>query len=172
SYQFLKKIYGEKKWGSLISFLFIWQTTFQAPLVVASGAIGFAQYFSYLIPLTSWQQKAVSGLVVILLTVLLYRRIADVGKISIVLWTVVVITLLWLIASGFTHFNVHRAFDFSSSPSLFSSLFFAGLGHASIKTVYSYLGYYNVCHLGSEIKNPEQNIPRSILISVSGIALI
>src|SRR5690349_18667987 len=32
SYQFLKKLYGEKKWGSFFSFLFIWQTTIQAPL--------------------------------------------------------------------------------------------------------------------------------------------
>ena len=48
----------------------------------------------------------------------------------------------------------------------------SGLGQASIKTVYSYLGYYNVCHLGAEIKSPEKNIPRSIFISVAGIALL
>jgi amino acid transporter len=34
------------------------------------------------------------------------------------------------------------------------------------------LGYYNICHLGSEIKNPAKNIPRSILISIAGIAIL
>ncbi|MFI5187915.1 MAG: APC family permease, partial [Chitinophagales bacterium] len=37
---------------------------------------------------------------------------------------------------------------------------------ASVKTVYSYLGYYNVCHLGGEIVRPEKNIPKSIFISI------
>jgi fructoselysine transporter len=172
SYQFLKNLYGEKKWGSLFSFLFIWQTTIQAPLVIASGAIGFAQYFSYLVPVTTFQQKAIAGLIVLFITFLLYRRIANVGKISIALWIGVVATLVWLIVGGLTHFNTRQAFDFSASPSWFSFLFFAGLGQASIKTVYSYLGYYNVCHLGAEIKNPERNIPRSIFISIIGIAVI
>lgn len=38
--------------------------------------------------------------------------------------------------------------------------------------MYSYLGYYNVCHIGAEIKDPEKNIPRSIMISITGIAII
>src|SRR5215208_4289254 len=65
SYNFLREAYG-KKWGRLMSFLFVWQTSIQAPLVVASGAIGFAQYLSYLVDLNFWQQKLVSGGAVIL----------------------------------------------------------------------------------------------------------
>src|SRR5258706_15239891 len=59
SYNFLKEAYG-KKWGPLMSFLFVWQTCLQSALVVASGAIGFAQYFKYLVPLSRWEEKAVS----------------------------------------------------------------------------------------------------------------
>ena len=51
-------------------------------------------------------------------------------------------------------------------------LFFTSLGFASVKTIYSYLGYYNVCHLGGEIKSPGKNIPRSIFISIIGIATL
>lgn len=59
SYQFLKIIFG-KKHGKLFAFLYTWQTAIQAPLVVASGAIGFSQYFQYLVPLPVWwQQKLV-----------------------------------------------------------------------------------------------------------------
>jgi len=49
---------------------------------------------------------------------------------------------------------------------MFTWSFLVLLGNASVKTIYSYLGYYNVCHLGSEIRNPGRNIPRSIFISI------
>ena len=87
SYRFLKLAYGEQKWGRFMSFLYVWQTLIQSPLVLASGAIGFAQYFGYLVPMTEWwQPKAVAGSVVLLLIVLLYRRIEDIGKLGVALW--------------------------------------------------------------------------------------
>src|SRR5215469_12799489 len=48
SYVFLREAYGPMRWGRLMSFLFIWQTLFQGPLSVASGALGFADYSTYL----------------------------------------------------------------------------------------------------------------------------
>ena len=59
SYNFLKETYGKEGLGKMMSFLFVWQTAIQAPLVVASGAIGFAQYLTYLVDLTFVQQKMV-----------------------------------------------------------------------------------------------------------------
>lgn len=172
SYNFLKEAYGPK-WGRLMSFLFVWQTCLQAPLVVASGAIGFAQYFSYLTPLTDIESKAVSGIVVMLITFLLYRNIRTVGKMAVFLWMGVIITIVWIIISGFTHQQVHYSFlPAGSDPPMFSMAFALLLGQASVKTIYSYLGYYNVCHLGGDIRNPEQNIPRSIFISIFCIAVL
>ncbi|MCU1308029.1 MAG: amino acid/polyamine/organocation transporter, superfamily, partial [Acidobacteriaceae bacterium] len=46
SYQYLREIYGPLRLGKLVSFLFIWQLSFSAPLSIASGAIGFASYAS------------------------------------------------------------------------------------------------------------------------------
>jgi fructoselysine transporter len=172
SYFFLKEIYGKETWGKLMSFLFIWQTIIQAPLVVASGSIGFSQYLTYLIPLSPIMQKGVSGLLVLILIFLLYRKITTIGKISLFLWIGVFGTILWLIIGGATHFNPKLAFDFPKDAFSFSWIFFVGLGNASVKTIYTYLGYYNVCHLGGEIKEPEVNIPRSIFISIGGIAIL
>jgi amino acid transporter len=172
SYVFLKKLFGEKKGGRLMSFLFIWQTTIQAPLVIASGAIGFAAYFSYLVPLSKIQSKMVSGSLVILLVALLYRNIKSIGRISIVLGVVTIGTILWMIGSGLPHFNVHQAFTFNLGGLTSASVLYAAVGHASLKAVYSYLGYYNVCHLGAEIRDPARNIPRSIMISITGIAIL
>ena len=172
SFVFLKEIYGKETWGKLFSFLFIWQTIIQAPLVIASGAIGFSQYLTFLVPLSPIVQKAVSGAFVLILILLLYRKITTIGKISLFLWIGVIGTIGWLIIGGATHFNPARAFDFPKGAFDLSWVFFAGLGTASVKTVYTYLGYYNVCHLGAEIKEPQKNIPRSIFISIGGIAIL
>lgn len=165
SYNFLKEAYG-KKGGRLMSFLFVWQTCLQSSMVVASGAIGFAQYFNYLLPLGFWGEKIVSGVLVILITALLYRNIRTIGKMAVFLWAGVIIIILWIIISGFTHQQVGYTCLPSGSQTLFSWAFVSLVGQASVKTVYSYLGYYNVCHLGGEIKDPGANIPRSIFISI------
>lgn len=172
SYVFLREAYGPQRWGRLMSFLFIWQTLIQAPLVVASGAIGFAQYAGYLHPLGPWQAKAVSGGLVALLVILLYRRIGAIGKISLLLWVGVIGTLLWLIWGGARHFDARLAFTYPPDAWKFSWLFFAGLSSAMHSTIYSYWGYYNICHLGGEIRAPERNIPRGIFLSIAGIAVL
>jgi amino acid transporter len=171
SYNFLKEAYG-KKGGPLMSFLFVWQTCLQSSLVVASGAIGFSQYFGYLVHLGWWEEKAVSGIVVILVTALLYRNIRTIGKISVFLWVGVIITIVWIIVSGLTHRQVAYSPFPPPGESWFSCAFALLVGQASVKSIYSYLGYYNVCHLGGEIRNPGRNIPRSIFISIVCIAVL
>ncbi len=179
SFHFLKEGYGEK-WGKLMSFLFVWQTMIQAPLVIASAAIGFSQYANYFFHLNFWQEKALSGTVVIMVILLLYRKIESIGKISVFLWVGVLGTMFWIIGGGIFHGNflepIRHMNDglFTKGNDGFSLQhgFVAALGFASVKTVYSYLGYYNVCHLGGEIKNPSKNIPRSMFISITGIAVL
>ncbi|GAB4054758.1 APC family permease [Spirosoma litoris] len=170
SYNFLKISYGEQKWGKLLSFLYVWQTLIQAPLVVASGAIGFAQYASYLMPLDEWQRKAVSGGVVLIIIALLYRKIDSIGKIGLVMWGAVLLTLGWIIIGGLSNARIPLSETLQSMGSVSGGILAAGLGQASVKTIYCYLGYYNVCHLGGEIQRPSRNIPVSMFISIVGIA--
>jgi fructoselysine transporter len=171
TYNFHRIAFGEKG-GRLMSFLFVWQTSIQAPLVVASATIGFAQYLTYIVPLEYWQQKLVSGGLVILVFILLYRKIETIGKISVVMGSIVVLTILWIIVSGLM--NQQHAIPIvpRGNESFFSYALWAAVGQASVKTVYAYLGYYNVCHLGGEIVNPGKNIPRSIFISIFGITVL
>src|SRR5437773_4953022 len=171
TYNFHRIAFGDKG-GKLMSFLFVWQTSIQAPLVVASAAIGFGQYLSYLVDLNFLEQKLVSGGLVIIVFLLLYRRIEAIGKISVVLWIVVVLTVLWIIVSGLTHQRHHVQIMPAGEESFFRYAFWAAIGQGSVKTVYSYLGYYNVCHLGGEIKRPEKNIPISMFVSIAGIAVL
>lgn len=195
SYVFLQKLFPGKA-GRMMSFLFTWQTSIQAPLVVASAAIGFSAYLKFLLNLdgigsslfgtfsfnAGWLgvfddhnagAKMVSGGVVLLMVLLLYRNIQSIGRLSVILWIITGGTMLWLIGSGIPHFNAAQAFNFGNGDGFsWSLLLSVGLGQASQKAIYSYLGYYNVCHLGGEIRNPERNIPRAIFISITGIAFL
>src|SRR6185436_814684 len=47
--RYLRAMYGPRV-GRWLSFLFVWQLTFSAPLSMASGCIGFAMYAGYLWP--------------------------------------------------------------------------------------------------------------------------
>jgi amino acid transporter len=172
SYNFLKEAYGPEKTGKLMSFLFVWQTMIQAPLVIASAAIGFASYLSYLVPLNGFTSKAVSGGVVILIVVLLYRKIEAIGKISVLLWGGVIFTMLWIIGGGIAHGNFTAPLQHMNDGLTINYALITAMGFASVKTMYSYLGYYNVCHLGAEIKNPTRNIPRSMFLSIAGISVL
>jgi fructoselysine transporter len=187
SYVFLREAYGPRKWGRLLSFLYIWQTLFQGPLSVASGALGLAGYSSYLIaksagatrllqPFGAHTDSAIAAVAVVVAVTLLYRRITIIGKMSVALCIVVVGTILWLIFGGFFggagHFNPSLLLTRPPGAWNFSWIFLAGLGQASVQAVYSYLGYYNVCNLGGEMKDPGRNIPRAIFISIVGIALL
>ena len=171
SYNFLKEGFGPK-WGKLMSFLFVWQTMIQAPLVIASAAIGFASYLRYIYPLNDWQGKIMSGSIVILIVVMLYRKIEAIGKISVMLWVGVLVTMAWLIGGGLFHGNFLQPILHMNDGLKLDHAFAAALGFASVKTIYSYLGYYNVCHLGGEIMHPQKNIPKSMFISIVGIAVL
>jgi amino acid transporter len=173
TYVYLREAYGRETFGRLMAFLFIWQFILSGPLEIASGYIGFARYAGYI-----WQgiTRNESLLVVIAVGVinitLLYRRITSIGKITVSLWIGTLITTLAVIVTGAMHFSAPRAFDFPPGAFSFSLGFLFGLGAASRIGVYDYLGYYDICYIGDEVKTPGRTIPRSIIISVVCVALI
>ena len=174
SYIFLQKIY-KGKFGKMMAFLYAFQTTLHTPLVITSAAIGFASYAGYFFPMNFLQTKLLMVGLVLLVIALLYRRINAIGKIGIVFSALVALMLLATIITGFLSFSHHT---FIQNSTLFGEVnkwnnvaFWMLVGSYSSKTLYAILGYYNVCHLGSEIKNPQHNIPKSIIISILVIAV-
>jgi len=173
SYLYLREAYGREKFGRLLAFLFIWQFILSGPLEIASGYIGFARYTGYIWQgITSRQTFLVAATIGVVNIVLLYRRITSIGKITVSLWIGTLLTTLVVIFTGVMHFSAARAFDFPPHAFSFSLGFLFGLGAASRIGVYDYLGYYDVCYIGDEVKDPGRTIPRSIIISVIGVAII
>jgi len=173
SYLYLREAYGREKFGRLLAFLFIWQFILSGPLEIASGYIGFARYTGYIWQgITSRQTFLVAATIGVVNIVLLYRRITSIGKITVSLWIGTLLTTLVVIFTGVMHFSAARAFDFPPHAFSFSLGFLFGLGAASRIGVYDYLGYYDVCYIGDEVKDPGRTIPRSIIISVICVAII
>lgn len=56
------------------------------------------------------------------------------------------------------------------APSLSTALALGSLAKGTLLATYCYWGYYNICFLGSEVRDPERTIPRSILLSVLIVA--
>src|SRR5260370_38465141 len=77
-----------------------------------------------------------------------------------------------IIFAGLTHINARQAFDFSPGAFSLSRDFVHGLGGALLNAAYDYWGYYNVCFLGDEVKNPGKNIPRALLLSILAVACL
>jgi amino acid transporter len=173
SFQYLREAFGRERLGRLMEFLFVWQLVLSGPLEIASGYIGFASYASYI-----WKGLTRPGVILLITAVgliniaLLYRRIQSIEKITISLWAGTLLTVLAVIFTGATHFNPHIAFDFPPGAWNFSLGFFLGLGAASRIGIYDYLGYYDVCYIGDEVRDPGRVIPRSILISTAAVAVI
>jgi hypothetical protein len=108
----------------------------------------------------------------VLNVVLLYRRIEAIGTLTVSLWIGTLLTTTAVIVSGALHFDAARAFDFPPGAFDFSIGFLLGLGAAARVGIYDYLGYYDVCYIGDEVKDPGRVIPRSILISIIAVAAI
>ncbi|HUN64624.1 MAG TPA: amino acid permease [Bacteroidota bacterium] len=196
SYRYLREIYNPETAGRLFAFLFLWQLSFSAPLSIASGCVGLAQYASYLwpalapplfrIPLGIPLQLLgglqgtleISGATFIAMSAcaaavfLLYRRITVVTRVTNFLWIGVCLTILWIIATGVAHFDRHLAFSFPDGAFSLSSGFLTGLGAGMLVAVYDYWGYYNICFLAGEVRRPERTIPRAILISIALVSVL
>ena len=185
SYAYLRDIYGREKWGRLFSFLYVWQLGFSAPLSIASGCIGLAQYAAFVWPGLGYQAfphlpfasslkltSLLAAFTCVCTVGLLYRNVRSITRMAWVLWAGVLLTIGGVIFSGFTHFNAGMAFSFPPGAFRLNAGFFSGLSAATLIATYDYWGYYNVSFLGGEIRDPGKAIPRAILISIFVVATL
>lgn len=174
TYHFLKQIFAPTKWGRALPFLFIWQFLITGTLEIASGYIGTMEYVQYLIPglktaCGGYGQELLSVVACVTVGILLSRQIGTVGHLSVVLCGGTLLTVLIVVCSGLAHFEPSKL-AFAPGSLTPSKTLFAGLAAAMQIAIYDYMGYYNICHLGDEVRDPARTIPRAILISIGVIA--
>jgi amino acid transporter len=171
-YQYLLEIYSPQRLGRLMSFLFLWQAVVSLPLALASGAVGFSHYATFLYPaMTPWQSKGLAVGVCLLSMMLIYRRIDSVGRWGIAFGFIVLVVAAWIIGEGVLHARLDRI---ALPPDAWrlSHGFWLGLGSATLYAMYDYAGYNNVCNVAEEVVRPETTIPRSIVVAVLAVGAL
>lgn len=198
SYHFLLESYGRSRWGRLMAFLFVWQILISGPLEVGSGLVAAAQFSTAVSPAyKEWDERntlkyevvieksekpeeqktigvvfgpsRVFGLALgFFILILLYRRVTTLGRLSVIFVVGVLALLGWILIEGALRFDPSLAFDTSSPPENIGPGLGKGMGYA----IYAYLGYYNVCYLGGEVRNPTRTIPRAILASALAVVVL
>jgi amino acid transporter len=177
SYAFLREIYGPKGAGNWLSFLYVWQLSFSAPLSIASGCIGLSSFLAWFWPALDTAPLAAlpalhyanltAAAACLLVTALLYRNLSAVTRLAWVLFAGVLAAIAGVIASGFAQAAATGGWHMPASlTSLGLGEEMSGLAQGTLLATYCYWGYYNITYLGSEVRRPERTIPRAILLSV------
>jgi amino acid transporter len=176
SYAFLREIYGPDRAGNWLSFLYVWQLSFSAPLSIASGCIGLSSFLAWFwpgleaAPVAAWPAlhyaNFAAAAACLLVTALLYRNLSSITRLAWVLFAGVMAAIAGVIVSGFAHAAASGGWQMPASPAESVALALGGLALATLITTYYYWGYYNITFLGSEVRRPEKTIPRAILLSV------
>jgi amino acid transporter len=166
-YVYLREAYQPLRLGRLLSFVFIFQVMLIAPLSIAGGAVGFANYLQfYWTTMTPLQHHLIAAAACVATTAALYRHISGVGRLSVVMLVVVLATVGWVIAAGLIRFSAAQAFDFPPEAYRFDGDLVAKIGAVSLLAMYNYGGYNNVCNIGEEVRDPDRTIPRAIILSI------
>jgi amino acid transporter len=174
TYIYLREAF-QYRTGRLMPFLFVWSAVLFIPLIMSTGIIGLVQYLGYLIPgVTSDSGNTALGKVIgvgitLVIMAALFRKIGQIGKLTTVLFVVMLVAVLATIVAAFSHFSGAQAFAFTPGAFGGHGTFWAGLGAGLIIAIYDYLGYNTTAYLGAEMRDPGRTIPRSIVFSIVGI---
>jgi APA family basic amino acid/polyamine antiporter len=159
-------IYLREAYGPVWGFLYGWGAFMVINTAsIAAIAVAFAQYLGNLLPLSPLGVKVVAMFSTIILTTL------NCFGLKLGAWTQNVFTflkmaaLLAIIALSFILRGGSPAnFDPLFPAQSFSSLI-GPLGLAMVAALWAYDGWIEITYVGSEVKNPQRNLPLSIIYS-------
>jgi len=167
-YVYLTRAYGPA-WG----YLYGWTSGVVInPASIAAIAVGFATYFGFFVPLADAGTKIVAVLSIVALTVLNSLGVRLGAVTQNVLTLIKMALLVGLIVVGFVlpGGSVANFAPLWSDAPLGRQI--ASFGVALVAVLWAYDGWIEITYVGSEVTDPERNMPRSIVLStVIGIAL-
>lgn len=187
TYAYMNRAYGPV-WG----FVFGWTySIIGAPTSVATIAAGLLQFASFLFPVVAtplyvfhfhslfthglstfaftWAQP-LAVVAIALITIVNYFGVKLGGQVQVVLTIIKIAAVVAIIFIGFLFGKGTVANFHSGGTSLAHMGIAAGLLTAVASALWAYDGWINLTFVGSEIKNPERNIPLSLIVGVFVVA--
>ena len=142
-------------------------------LVIRSGAIatlaaGFSIYLSYFIPLSVAGAKAVSVLLIAVLTVVNYRGVRLGVRVQHLFTWLKLVGIAVIIVSAFLARGRMQAAE-SVSPAAFS---WTGFGAAMIAGLWAYEGWNSISFVAGEVKRPERNLLLALGLGTAALIAI
>ncbi len=167
--------YIDHTYGSLAAFLLGWaETTVYFPANIAALSIVFATQCINLFSWSAHWQIPIAIIVGLSLTILnffgsrvggLFQSFTTVFK----LIPLAIIIIFGLIHPGSNAVHV-SLFDVTRSNG--SGSFLSALGSGVLATLFAYDGWIHVGNIAGELKHPERDLPRSILIGLTGTMVV
>jgi len=159
-------VYLTKAYGPIWGYLYGWTAGVVInPASIAAIAVGFATYLGFFVPLGDAGIKAAAVLSIVALTVLNALGVKLGVLIQNVLTLIKIGLLAVLITVGFVApgGNVE---NFSPVwPDAPLAALVAPFGVAMLAALWAYDGWIEITYVGGEVKDPERNLPRSVVFS-------
>mmetsp|Transcript_1838 Transcript_1838/g.2880 ORF Transcript_1838/g.2880 Transcript_1838/m.2880 type:complete len:574 (+) Transcript_1838:177-1898(+) len=172
SYKYLRETYGRHSYGQLMAFLFCWQQIISGPLEIASGFIAMSQYLAYITDCNEWWQHSLIGLAFCVVSMgLLWKDTGEVGHTTVALWVGTVLAIAFTLFAGFIHFDPKNLETPDNAYSDGFKLFWS-FGVAMRIGIYDFMGYYDICFVGDEVKNPSVTIPQACVVTCQVVAVV
>lgn len=167
-YVYLGRIYGP-----LVGFLYGWAAFLVINTAsIAAIAVGFATYLGVFISLSAWGIKLVAVASIVGLTLLNCLGIREGAVTQNVFTTLKIGALLAVVALGFgLSSGGGGAMEPVWRPDGDDGTV-AGFGVAMVLVLWAYDGWIESSYVGSEIRNPERNLPLSIVLSTALVAVV
>lgn len=187
-------VYLREAYGRFVGFLFGW-VSFLVYLtgIVAALAVAFAEYFGYFFPSLSTARilyetdiplfgrtfhyafsmgHVVALMLIFGLSAINYFGVLF-GKLVQNISTVVKIgAVLALVAVGLFHAPTHTIDWTIDAGNAGMGALFSGFGIALVSAIWTIAGWEEVSFIGGEVKNPERNLPRALLIGVGSVTAL
>jgi len=171
-------VYLTEAYGPVWGYLYGWASGVVInPASIAAIAVGFATYFGFFVPLADAGIKAVAVVSIVALTALNCLGVR-LGAITQNVLTLIKMGLLAvLIVTGFvlpggSVANLSPLWPPSPPSGAPVGSWIAPFGVAMVAALWAYDGWIEITYVGSEVKDPERTLPRSIVLStLIGMAL-
>lgn len=149
--------YGYRLLHPLLGFSAGWM--FLASKLAAGGtvALGFGGYFSRLVPAIPSRTAAVGAAT--LLTAANLFGIKKAGRLNTLIVSLTLLALIGFVVAGIPSFEITNLQPFAPS-----GLF--GIAESAALLFFAYTGYARIATLGEEVREPQQTIPRAVMITI------